>query len=165
MANPITIPAPISRNLALAMRISGIVCLGTAALGVVALLEGGLPVSGLSGFCSAAFLPGLIGVSLLSMPDKLNKQRAKLLDKRAAAFEKGDPTYFIEKPSDPDLVRMSLLFGILTLVTVPILFGPAAVVTGIIALNQGHWKALIGVVLGVVGFAVWGVVFYYLVLS
>jgi hypothetical protein len=160
MAKPITIPAPISSNVALAMRISGIVCLGAAAIGAFAVL-GGLSVGG---FWGAAYLPGLIGVSLLSMPGTLNKQRAKLLDKRAAAFEKGDPTYFIEKPSDPDPVRMSLLFGFLALVTVPILFGPAAVVTGAIALNQGHWKALIGVVLGVVGLAVWGVLFYFLIL-
>jgi hypothetical protein len=160
MAKTITIPAPISDNLALAMRVSGIVCLGLAAFGAFAVLAG---ISA-GGFCGAVYLPGMIGVGLLSMPGALNKQRAKLLDKRAAAFAKGDPTYFIEKPSDPDPVRMSLLFGLLALVTVPILFGPAAVVTGIIALDQGHPKAWFGVVMGVVGLAVWGVLVYFFIL-
>jgi hypothetical protein len=42
------------------------------------------------------------------------------------------------------------------------LFGPAAVVCGIVALCQGHLKGLIGMVLGVVGLIVWEAVFFYI---
>jgi hypothetical protein len=160
MAKTITIPAPVSDNLALAMRVSGLVCLGTAAVSAFAVLSG----LAVGGFWGVVYLPGMIGVGLLSMPGTLNNKRAKLLDQRADAAEKGELTCFIEKASDPDPVRMSLLFGLLAVVTFPILFGPAAVVTGIIALNQGHGRALFGVVMGVVGLAVWSVLVYYLVL-
>ena len=60
MAKTITIPAPISDNLALAMRVSGIVCLGAAALGVVALLDG-FPAGGLSGIQWAVIMPVMGG--------------------------------------------------------------------------------------------------------
>jgi hypothetical protein len=162
MAKTLTIPAPVSNNVALAMRLSGVVCLGTAAVGVIALM-GGL-VSGLSGIQCSVIMPIMFGAGLLAMPGRVNEQRAKLLDKRAADLEKGDPTIYVEKPPDPDLVRISLLFGILAIVMVPMLFGPLAVVTGVVALVQGHRKAMIGAVLGVLGLAVWGALFYFLVL-
>jgi hypothetical protein len=163
MAKTITIPAPISDNLALSMRISGIVCLVMAAVGGIALL-GGLPGGGLSSLMWAVLMPLMIGGNLLAMPGRMNELRAKHLKKRAVALEKGDPAVYVEKSSDPDLVRISVLFGILALFTFPIFFGPLAVLTGVAGLVKGHGKAMIGTVMGVLGLAVWGTLFYFFVL-
>jgi hypothetical protein len=161
MAKTITIPAPVFSNLALVMRISGGVCLGMAAVGVCfACLRNG----GFSSIYGAALFSALIGGLLLNRPSTLHEQRAILLKKREVALEKGDPTVHVEVSSDPDIVQMSLLFGFLALFTVPIIFGPAAVVTGIIAANQGHRTALLGIVIGVHGLAVWGTLLCYVVL-
>jgi hypothetical protein len=64
------------------------------------------------------------------------------------------------------MVALSGWFGILSL-TAPlvsllllvVVFGPAAVVCGVVALLQGHLKGLIGMALGVAGLIVWGLVF------
>jgi hypothetical protein len=42
-----------------------------------------------------------------------------------------------------------------------ILFGPAALVCGVVALFQGHLKGLVGMVLAILGLIVWGAVFLY----
>jgi hypothetical protein len=47
-----------------------------------------------------------------------------------------------------------MMFGILSLISV--VFGPAAVVCGIVALSRGHFKGLIGMVLGVGTLIGWG---------
>jgi len=145
------------------MRISGIVCLGLAAVGGFALL-GGLPGGGLSGLMWAVFMPLMIGGNLLAMPGRVNEQRAKHLEKRAAALEKGDPAVYVEKPSVPDLVSISLLFGLLALFTFPILFGPLAVLTGVAGVAKGHGKAMIGTAMGFLGLTLWGTLFYCFVL-
>jgi hypothetical protein len=40
------------------------------------------------------------------------------------------------------------MFGILSLISVVVVFGPAAIVCGIVTLSQGHLKGLIGMVRG-----------------
>jgi hypothetical protein len=135
----------------LAFWISGVVCLGVAAVRV---LLYGVAFYNL-------YLPLCIGFGLFGMPTGMSKQRTKLLEKRAAARETGDATVYVERPAVPDLAFMSGLFGVLALFAVPIVFGPAAVITGILAATLGHWKALIGAVLGVLGIAIWGALLYH----
>jgi hypothetical protein len=74
----------------------------------------------------------------------------------------------VELPRSPDVVVLSGLFGTLALVSplvssllLVLLFGPLAIVFGVIALAQGHRKGLIGTVLGVVGLIVWELVFVF----
>jgi hypothetical protein len=161
MSKTITIPAPISTNLAIVMWISGILCI----LGTPLVLLSALSMGSLSGLYCSLFLPVMIGVRLIGMPTSINNNRAALLKKREAAVAAGDSTLYVEKPSDPDVVRMSVLFGVLAVVNMPILFGPAAVIAGGVGLVQGHPKSLIGIGLGTGGLLVWGAVIYVLAFS
>ena len=63
------------------------------------------------------------------------------------------------------MVFLSTMFGFLSLISVAVVFGPAAIVCGIVALSEGHLKGLIGMVLGVASLIVWGLVFDYFFLG
>jgi hypothetical protein len=110
----------------------------------------------------AVVFPVMFGCRLFGMLTSVEQTRTKLLAERQAALEAGDATVYVEKPPQPDLVMMGLLFGILSLFSVAFLFGPAAIVTGVLGCARGHWKALIGAALGVLGLAVWGWLAFYL---
>jgi hypothetical protein len=161
MSKTITIPAPVSTKLAIVMWISGVLCL----LGTPLVLLSALSMGSLSGLYCSLFLPVIIGVRLIGMPTSINNNRAALLKKREAALAASDSTLYVEKPSDPDVVRMSVLFGVLAVVNMPILFGPAAVITGSVGLAQGHLKSLIGIAVGTAALVVWGAVIYALAFS
>ncbi len=108
-----------------------------------------------------------MGVNLLHMPQQMQQRREKRLKEYQASTPPGAPPP-VEIPRPPDAVFLSTLFGTLALVSplissllMVVLFGPAAVVCGIVALAQGHLKGLFGMVLGVVGLIAWGSLFLY----
>jgi hypothetical protein len=153
------IPAPLSKTVQTAMYASGVVCLlGAALAGLVWLGTGGR--AGFGGSFST-FLQLGIGVALLRSPSQIQQLREKRLKEYQEFAPPGAPPP-VEKSRGPDVVVLGGLFGLLSLVSVAVVFGPAAIVCGIVALAQGHLKGLIGMALGVAGLIGWGVVFVYL---
>jgi hypothetical protein len=110
----------------------------------------------------------LLGYRLISIPQQTDQLREKRLKQyQASALPDTPPP--VEIPRSPDMVFLSVMFGTLALTSplvsvllLVILFGPAAVVCGVIALGQGHLKGLVGIVLGLLGLIVWGAVFFLL---
>ena len=167
-----TIAAPMSSTVQTAMYVSGVVfLLGGVLMGLVWLaamqgaMRGGSPsVSPLGVFFSL-----LMGANLLRMPQQMQQRREKRLKEyQVLASVSPGATPPVEIPRPPDAVFLSTLFGTLSLLSplissllMVVLFGPAAVVCGIVALAQGHLKGLIGLLLGVVSTIVWGLVFVY----
>jgi hypothetical protein len=109
----------------------------------------------------------LLGFRMLTTPRRTEELREKRLEDYQTFAPPGAlPT--LEIPRPPDMVFLSGMFGILSLTSplvssllLAMLFGPAALVCGVVALCQGHLKGLIGVVLGVAGLIVWGAVSLY----
>jgi hypothetical protein len=165
-----TIPAPMSNTVQTAMYVSGgVFLLAGALMGLVSLagmqgpMRGGSPSVSLYGVVFSL----LMGVNLLRTPQRIQQQREKRLKEYQASAPPGAPPP-VEKPRPPDAVFLSTLFGTLSMLAPLIssllmvaVFGPAAVVCGMVALSQGHLKGLIGIGLGVVSLIVWGLVFVY----
>jgi hypothetical protein len=150
-----TIPAPLSKTVQAAMYASGVVILLSGGLsGLVWLagtqgpLRGGSPSVPLSGVVMSL----VMGAAMLSMPARIRQLREKCLQEYQASAPSGAPPP-VEIPRPPDVVFMGMMFGVLSLISV--VFGPAAIVCGIIALARGHLKGLIGIVLGVVTLIGW----------
>jgi hypothetical protein len=150
MSKTIAIPPPISANLGVGMRITGILCLCKPGLIILVLwFVNCLRTSeGLRSNFWELLLPLIIGAHLLGMPSSRKAERAKLLKERDAAAKKGDAMLYVEHPADPAMVTMSLWLGSIAFVTIPLLFGPAAIATGLVAVARGHWKGLYGLVVG-----------------
>lgn len=97
----------------------------------------------------------VIGLMLLTyLPGQQDSLRAKLLAEREAAAPEVRSEYQ-EASAEPDIVRISILTGFLSLLSIAFLFGPAAVISGGMAALQGHTKGLWGVLLGIVGIGGW----------
>jgi hypothetical protein len=109
-----------------------------------------------------------IAFKVLSMPQEAKQQREKRLQEyRASALPDAPPP--VQLPPPPDAVSLSAMFGGFALTTplvssllLVVVFGPAAIVCGVVALALGHLKGLIGIGLGIVSLIVWGLVFVYL---
>jgi hypothetical protein len=158
MSKTISIPSPVSKKLALVMQLSGLLWLVWAVFVGVLWISGEVPELRQSSCITSFILFFCIpcAVRLICFPGSLNERRTRLLMERQRALEQGDPTVYVEKSSPPDLVRMSLLFGLLAAVALPIVFGPLAIVTGIPGAARGYWMAWIGILLAICGLVVWG---------
>jgi hypothetical protein len=130
-----------------------------------------IPALGGRGFSSFSmlglFLSLIAGFTILRTPGRVQELREKLFKEYQASAPLGAPPP-VELPRDPDMVVLSVIVGLFSLgfplvapLLMGVLFGPAAVVWGVVALSQGHFKGLIGLVLGVVSLIVWGSVFVY----
>jgi hypothetical protein len=169
-----TIPAPFSSTLRTAVQFSGVaVILG----GVLAALIQLGSTAGPAGLGGGSFrLYGVIfsvmaGISMLRMPQQTQEVRDKRLKEYQASAGPDSPPP-VELPRSPDVVVLSGLFGTLALVSplvsslfLALAFGLLAIVFGAVALAQGHYKGLIGTILGVVGLIVWGLVFVFVFMS
>ena len=108
----------------------------------------------------------VVGSGALSLPHQMRKQREESLKEYQASAPPGAPPP-VEMPPPADMVFLCIMLGgtaliaplFSSLLTV-VVFGPAAVVCGIVALAQGHLKGLVGMVLGIVGMIVWGMLFF-----
>jgi hypothetical protein len=169
MSKTIAIPPPISANLALGMRITGILCLCKPALILVLwfvlwfVSHGLQPVGGLqSSILWEVLLPLITGAYLFVLPTSRKAERAKLLAERDRAAKRGVAILYVEQPADPAMVTMSLWLGSIALMAIPLLFGPAAIATGVVAIAQGHSKGFNGVVLGTITLGALGTVIYFM---
>jgi hypothetical protein len=161
-----TIPAPMSGAVKTGMYVSGVVLIlgGVLAVWLVGMQGGCLSAPELCGVIWQV----MIGVSLLRGPERTQQLREKRLKQYQASAPPGAPP-LVEIPQPPGATGAALLsgvFGALALMSplvsslvMVVLFGPAAIVCGIVALSHGHLKGLIGLVLGVVSMIVWGLVF------
>jgi hypothetical protein len=169
-----TIPAPMSSTVRAAMYASGaLLILGGAVAVLVRLAE--VQVPGGRGATSfplyVVLFSVLLGYRVLSAPQQTQQLREKRLNEHQASAPPGAPPP-VELPRLPDMVSLSMIFGALALTSplvslllLVVVFGPAAVVCGVVALAQGHLKGLIGMALGVVGLIVWGLVFIHFFLD
>lgn len=164
------IPAPMSNTAKTAIYASGVVLIlgGVLALviGFAAMQEpspgrfSSMPLFGV-------FISVMAGFNFLRMPQRTQELREKRLKERQASAPSGAPPP-VEIPAPPDAVSLSFLFGILSLAAplvssllTVVVFSPAAVVCGIVALAQGHLKGLIGMALGAAALIGWGLAFAY----
>jgi hypothetical protein len=153
MSTPKPIPAPLSPAVEAALYVSGALCL----LGMLLAIGGQFAFS--AGDAVLGYRPGpslgslycqaLIGLGLLVMPSQQRRGREERLRAYRAAVGGDAPPP--ELPRTPDSVLLGILFGILSLLSLPFLFGPAALVSGTVALTRGHLTGLIGLALGLVG--------------
>jgi hypothetical protein len=158
-----SIPAPLSSTVQTAMYASGGLLL------VVGVLSGLIWLSNTQGPSRGGFPPVpiyavyfslVVGAGLLSMPSQIQKQREKKLKEyQTSALPGASPP--VEIPRPPDMVFLGTMFGTLAMFSVAVIFGPAAIVCGTVAVTKGHLKGLIGMVLGIVSLIVWGIVFVY----
>jgi predicted RNA-binding Zn-ribbon protein involved in translation (DUF1610 family) len=161
-----TIPGPLSQTVQTAMYLSGVLCLlGCVVSGLVWLagVQGRMKSGSLSAPLYGVIFQAMIGLSMLRMPDRIQQLREKRLAEYRASASPGAPPP-VETPRPPDAVFLGTIFGILSLFSagaVAVLFGPAAIVCGLVALAHGRLKGLIGFGLGVVSLIVWGLVFVY----
>jgi hypothetical protein len=157
------IPAALSGTVQTAMYASGGVLLSFGVLSGLLWL-GDAPGASRGGFprvpIYAVWYSLLVGVGLLSMPRQIQQQRDKRMKEHKASAPRGAPPP-AELPRPPDSVFLSTMFGVLAMFSVAVVFGPAAIVCGIVAVTEGHLKGLIGTTLGLVGLIVWGLVFVY----
>jgi hypothetical protein len=168
------IPAPMSITVRTAMYMSGALLLLGGILAVFVRLTdmqgpGGMGVSSFSLY--TVFFSVLVGFRLITMPQQRHQLRDKCIKEYQASASPDAPRP-VEMPELPDMVFLSVIFGILALASpcisallLVILFGPAALVCGVHALFQGHLKGLIGIVLAIVSLIVWGAVFLYFFLG
>jgi hypothetical protein len=142
-----------------ARKICGIVCV----LGGVLCLFALLAVSASAGRMDLRLLAATAihftnGIILFST-SPVAQLREKMLAEREAAPAEKKEEYVEIPPRISDIAQISLLTGILSCVSVPVVFGPAAVVSGVMAVSRGSRSGLIGMVLGLVGVVGWAVVF------
>jgi hypothetical protein len=145
------------------MYASGVVCLlGGVLSGLVWLTERLGPLrTGAPSVPYGVLLSLVIGFRVLGWPERIQRLRDKGLEEYQATAPSGAPPP-VEAPRLPDVVILSTWFGILSLFSVAPVFGPAALVCGIVAVCRGYLKGLIGMALGAAGMIVWGLVFIYL---
>jgi len=153
------IPAPESPTVLQARTICGIVCVLGGVLCLFALLavsaSAGRMDLRLLGVTAIHFTNGI----LMFSTSPLERIREKRLAERDAAPPEKKEEYVEIPPRISDIAQISLLTGILSWVSVPVVFGPAAVVSGVMAVSRGHRSGLIGIILGLVGLVGWAVVF------
>jgi hypothetical protein len=162
MIRPTSVPPVLSPRVRLAVRCSALVCLAVAgleALGWLWRLDWGAGgILHREPFPPFAALFNLIaGVNLLLLPGRTELRRARALAARQAAAAASGPITTAEAPAQPDSVRLGNLFGVLAVISFAPVFGPAAVVSGAVALAGGQSKGLIGLGLGLAGMIGWGV--------
>lgn len=165
-----TIPAPMSSSVAVAMYASGVLLLlgGVMAVFIRLAQAHGPGVSGAGFSWYGILFSVMMAFGVMRMPQQTQQLREKRLKEYQKSAPPGAPPP-VELPRLPDTVSVSILFGTLSLISplvssllLVLLFAPAAVVCGLVALTLGHFKGLIGVVLGIVSLIVWGLVFVYL---
>jgi hypothetical protein len=154
-----TIPAPETPTMMQARKVCGIVCV----LGGVLCLFAFLAVSASAGHMDLRLLAATAihftnGIMLFSTSPVAQLREKRLAERAAAPAEKKEE-YIEVPPRIADIAQISLLTGILSFVAVPVVFGPAAVVSGVMAVSEGHRSGLIGLILGLVGVVGWAVVF------
>jgi hypothetical protein len=142
-----------------ARKICGIVCILGGVLGLFAFLA----VSASAGRMDLSLLVVTAihftnGIMLFSTSPVAKIREKRLAERDAAPAEKKEE-YVEVPPRISDIAHISLLTGILSWVSVPVVFGPAAVVSGVMAVSRGHRSGLIGMILGLVGVVGWAVVF------
>jgi hypothetical protein len=142
-----------------ARKLCGIVCI----LGGVLCLFALLALSASAGRMDRSLLGATAiqlttGFMLLST-SPVERIREKRLAERAAAPAEKKGEYVEVPPRIADIAQISQLTGLLSFVAVPVVFGPAAVITGVMAVSRGHRSGLIGMILGLVGMVGWAVVF------
>jgi len=166
----LTIPAPVPGTMRAAMYASGVVLILGGVLVVVLQLAATQEPGGLRPtFPYGVIFSFLVGFGAFRMPHQIQQQREKRLqDYKASAPPDAPPPVEISQP--PEAVSISILFGTLSLVAplvsallTVVVFGPAALVSGGVAVMQGHAKGLIGILLGAAGLIVWGLVFFFFV--
>jgi hypothetical protein len=165
-----TIPAPMSITARTGMYVSGVLLI-LGGIGPLLVRLADVPAPGGIGAPSfplyVVFFSIAAGWKVLSWPHQTKELREKRLkEHQASALPDAPPP--VELPQPPDMVFLSLMFGLLALLSplfssllLAVAFGPLAIVCGVVALCQGHFKGLIGMVLGVAGLFVWGAVFFY----
>lgn len=168
----LTIPAPVSGAVQAAMFTSGLVVILGGILAVVlqlaAMPEEGLPRTTSFQWYGVIF-SFVAGFGMIRTPNKLQQQREKRWqDYKAAAPPNSPPP--VEISRQPDAVFISILFGAMSLAAplvsallTVVVFGPAAIVCGAVALLQGHVKGLIGFLLGAAGLIIWGLAFFFII--
>jgi hypothetical protein len=131
-----------------------------------------MPAPGGSAFSSSPllsiFFSLLVGCRMLNAPRQLQQLREKRWKEYQTSAPPDTPPP-VEIPQLPDMAVLSVIFGSLALTSplvasllLVVLFGPPAVVCGVVALCQGHLKGLLGMGLGAAGLIVWGALFVYL---
>jgi hypothetical protein len=179
MAMPNELPRTVSPALATTAYVSGAMCLLGAGLAVLACVQApprGSPFDRpLANFPTFQVVTQVMaGIALLRMPGLLNAQRKKLWEEKETADASGEEL----KPSDPalldaaipDFAWLLLIFGMLSVLpavslylgggyvigSIPlVLFCPAAIVTGIVAISRGERGGIAGILFGVAGIALW----------
>jgi hypothetical protein len=174
-ARYLTVPAPLSTTLQVAMYAIGVVFILSGALAGLARLAA---MQGPGGTRPAGFAPlyGVVftviwGFGILGTPTRLRESREERLKRYQASAPPGAPPP-VELPPPADMVFLCIMLGGMALIaplgssllTVAV-FGPAAVVCGALAVAQGHLPGLIGLALGLVSLIVWGWVFGYFILG
>jgi hypothetical protein len=167
----LTIRAPVSGAMQAAMYSSGVVLILGGVLAAVLQLAA---IQGPGGPRLPFQLYGIIfsfmlAFRLFRQPHQVQEQREmRWQDYKASAPPDAPPPVGLSSP--PDAVSISILFGglslmaplISSLLTV-VVFGPAALISGAVAMTAGHTKGLLGFFLGVAGLTVWGLVLFFLV--
>jgi hypothetical protein len=155
MSTPKPIPPPLSPAVEAALYVSGALCLLGMLLSIwgrFALSAGDAVLGHRSGLSlGPLYCQALIGLGLLVMPSQQRRLREERLRAHRAAAGGDAPAP--ELPRTPDSVLLGALFGLLSLLSLPFLFGPAAVVSGTVALTRGRLTGLIGLALGLAGLA------------
>jgi hypothetical protein len=166
----LTIPAPLSGTVQAAMYVSGVLLILAAVLLTLIRLSATEGPGGRfspSPSLTPALFSVMCGFMILSTPQRNRQEREKRLKDYHAFAPPGAPPP-VEMPRPADMVALSGMFGALSLASplvssllLVVVFGPAAVVCGVVALAQGHLKGLIGMGLGIVSLIVWGLVFIF----
>jgi hypothetical protein len=147
------IPAPLSPRFVAAVYVSGALAGLGAGLALLGQLSLQSPLLGGYGhFSIAVFTQGFAAFTLLTLPSQVNNRRRELLARREA----GDASVtFVEMAPRSESVWLGVLFGMLGVVSFTVLFAPAAIVAGVVALANRHLGGLIGLGLGVGGVSLW----------
>jgi hypothetical protein len=167
-----TVPAPLSSTVQAALYVSGALLILGVILPLVLARLIDMPAPGGRGLSSlplwSIFISLIVGYRMLSAPWQTQQLREKRLREYRTSAPLDTPPP-VEIPLPPDMVFLSVIFGWLALASplvasllLVVLFGPPAVVCGVVALCQGHLKGLIGMGLGAAGLTVWGALFFYL---
>jgi hypothetical protein len=167
-----TVPALLSSTVQAALYVSGALQILGVILPLVLARLIDMPAPGGRGLSSlplwSIFISLLVGYRMLSAPWQTQQLREKRLKEYRTSAPPDTPPP-VEIPRPPDMVFLSVLFGLQALTSplvasllLVVLFGPPAVVCGVVALCQGHLKGLIGMGLGAAGLTVWGALFFYL---
>jgi hypothetical protein len=152
------IPAPLSGAVRIAAHLCGVICLLGACWSVWVLTD---PKVGVSCVGVQVTMQIVVAIVVFALPTNLEKQRTQLLAEREAAPAEGKLEYE-EAPAPPDLVFIGVMTGILSLWAVPVVFGPVAIICGLIATALGHLKGLVAIALGIFSGGIWLAIFWWL---